>query len=154
MSIHITTATLEDAPLVYDIMQQAFAEYLGVLDPPSGAHNETLNDVIVALDQGGAILAWMGTQAVGSARYVWHDDLCYIGRVSVLPPYRGQGIASAMMEHIEELARGHGSSFLEIGVRMILENNINLYKRIGYTIADVFEHPKGGGMIATMVKLL
>lgn len=154
MSIRITEATLEDAPLVYDIMQRAFAEYLGVLDPPSGVHAETLDDVIVALDQGGAILAWVGTDAAGSARYAWHEDFCYIGRVSVLPEYRGQGIASAMMQYIEELAREHGSEYIEIGVRMVLENNINLYKRIGYSVVGVFEHPKGGGMVGTMVKTL
>lgn len=154
MAIRITNATLDDAPRVYDIMQQAFAEYLGVLDPPSGAHAETLDDVIVALDQGGAILAWLGSEAVGSARYAWRDDACYIGRVSVLTPYRGQGIASAMMLYIEELAREHGSSRVEISVRMVLESNINLYKRIGYSIVDMYPHPKGGGMIGTMVKPL
>ncbi|MFN8449742.1 MAG: GNAT family N-acetyltransferase [Anaerolineae bacterium] len=154
MAIHITNAAIDEAPLVYDIMQRAFAEYLGVLDPPSGVHSESLDDVIVALDQGGAILAWIGSEAVGSARYAFREDSCYIGRVSVLPQYRGQGIASAMMEYIEGIARAHGSSYLEIGVRMVLESNINLYKRLGYTITEMFEHPKGGGMVGTMVKPL
>ena len=95
-----------------------------------------------------------GSEAVGSARYAFREDSCYIGRVSVLPQYRGQGIASAMMEYIEGIARAHGSSYLEIGVRMVLESNINLYKRLGYTITEMFEHPKGGGMVGTMVKPL
>lgn len=73
MAIRITNATLDDAPLVYDIMQRAFAEYFGVLEPPSGVHVETLDDVIVALDQGGAILAWIGSEAVGSARYAFRE---------------------------------------------------------------------------------
>lgn len=154
MAIRITNATLDDAPLVYDIMQRAFAEYFGVLEPPSGVHVETLDDVIVALDQGGAILAWIGSEAVGSARYAFREDSCYIGRVSVLPLYRGQGIASAMMEYIEEIARAHGSRYMEISVRMALESNINLYKRIGYSVTDIYQHPKGGGMVGTMVKPL
>ena len=154
MAIRITNAAIDDAPLVYDIMQRAFAEYLGVLDPPSGVHSESLDDVIVALDQGGAILAWIGSEAVGSARYAFREDSCYIGRVSVLPQYRGQGIASAMMEYIEGIARAHGSGYMEISVRMVLESNINLYKRLGYTITGMFEHPKGGGMVGTMVKML
>ena len=40
--IQITNATEEDAPLVYEIMQAAFAEYRGVLNPPSGVYAETV----------------------------------------------------------------------------------------------------------------
>jgi ribosomal protein S18 acetylase RimI-like enzyme len=159
MTIRITDATLEDAPLVYDIMQQAFAEYLGVLEPPSGVHTETLEQAIEAIKEGGAVLAWNteadgSEKAVGSARYAYHGDSCYVGRVSVLPGYRGKGIASLMLNRMEEIARAHGSSQLEIGVRMVLEANIRLYERHGYHIHEVFEHPKGGGMVATMVKPL
>jgi ribosomal protein S18 acetylase RimI-like enzyme len=154
MALQITSASVEDAPLVFDIMQQAFAEYLGVLDPPSGVHAETVDDVIHALSEGGAVLAWIGDKPVGTARYAFHQESCYVGRVSVLPAYRGQGIASAMMERIEAIARAHGSAYLEIGVRMVLESNIHLYERLGYAVTEVFEHPKGGGMVATMVKRL
>lgn len=72
----------------------------------------------------------------------------------MLPLYRGQGIASAMMEYIEEIACAHGSRYMEISVRMALESNINLYKRIGYSVTDIYQHPKGGGMVGTMVKPL
>ncbi len=155
-TLTITAASLEDAPLVYDIMQKAFAEYLGVLTPPSGAHAEIVDDVIRVMGEGGAILAWLGDQAVGSARYAFHDDgrTCYVGRVAVLREYRGRGIASAMMGHIERIARAQGCAAMEIGVRMVLESNIRLYQRLGYRIASIYEHPKGGGMVATMVKTL
>ena len=73
-TLTITAASLEDAPLVYDIMQQAFAQYLGVLTPPSGAHAEVVDDVIRVMGEGGAILAWLGGEAVGSARYAFHDE--------------------------------------------------------------------------------
>jgi ribosomal protein S18 acetylase RimI-like enzyme len=159
MTIRTADATLEQAPLVYDIMQKAFAEYIGVLVPPSGVHEETLEQAIASIQEGGAVLAWLsepdGSEtAVGSARYAFHNDSCYVGRVSVLPEYRGQGIASMMLNHIEPIARAHGSAYLEIGVRMVLESNIRLYERHGYHIDSVFEHPKGGGMVATMVKPL
>ncbi len=152
--LRVTDAAPEDAPLVYDIMQVAFAEYLGVLYPPSGVHDETVEDVVDAFKDGGAILAWLGNQAVGSARYTFHDDYFYIGRVSVLPGYRGHGVASAMMNHLEAIARARGYKCLEIGVRMVLESNVNLYKRLGYEVTDRFEHPKGGGIVLTMSKKL
>lgn len=153
-ALRITEATLDDAPLVYEIMQAAFAEYLGVLQPPSGVHDETLEDVKQAMQQGGAILAWLDDQAVGSARYVCYEDYFYIGRVSVLPGYRGHGVASAMMTYLEASARERGYRRLEIGVRMVLESNVNLYRRLGYEITSTFEHPKGGGTVLTMTKTL
>lgn len=159
MTIRITSATLDEAPLVYDIMQEAFAQYLGVLEPPSGVHTETLEQAIEAIKEGGAVLAWLTEadgreKAVGSARYAFHDTECYVGRVSVLPDYRGMGIASAMLNFIEEIARKHGSAYLEISVRTVLESNIRLYERHGYHIDSVFDHPKGGGTVTNMVKHL
>ncbi len=154
MTIRITPAPLDDAPLVYDIMQRAFAEYLGVLEPPSGVHTETLEQAIESIKEGGAVLAWVDDKPVGSARYAFHDPSCYVGRVSVLPGYRGQGIASAMLNAIEAEAREHGSAYLEIGVRTVLESNIRLYERHGYHIDTVFDHPNGGGTVTTMVKPL
>ncbi len=153
-SFRITNATAEDAPLVYAIMQAAFEEYRGVLDPPSGVHAETVEAVVRAMAEGGAVLAWLGETAVGSARYAFHEQFCYIGRVSVLPAYRGRGIATAMMQYIEAIARARGCPRLKIDVRLVLADNIGFYERLGYQVIETYQHPKGAGMIATMVKPL
>jgi len=154
--IEITPATAEQVPLVYQIMQAAFAEYVGVLNPPSSVEYETLDDARRTIAEGGAVLAWFDGKAVGSARYAFHDQghICYIGRVSVLPAYRGHGIASAMVTYIEGIARERGSESMEIVVRMILETNVHLYERLGYHIAETYEHPKGGALVGTLVKTL
>jgi ribosomal protein S18 acetylase RimI-like enzyme len=156
MTIRITPAKPDDAPLVYKIMRSAFAEYVGVLQPPSGVDLETVDDVRRAIEEGGAVLGSLDGKAVGSARYVFHDEghTCFVGRVSVLPEARGKGIASAMVTYIEGIARAAGCTSMEIMVRMILETNIHLYERIGYTVAKTFEHPKGGALIGTLVKTL
>jgi GNAT superfamily N-acetyltransferase len=152
-AIQVTNATEEEAPLVYEIMQAAFAEYLGVLTPPSSAHAETVDDVLKAMHEGGAVLAWLDDKAVGSARYAYYPDYFYIGRVSVLPGYRGHGVASAMMNYMEGIAHGRGYTRLEVGVRAVLTNNVNLYKRLEYVITETYEHPRGGTML-TMTKTL
>ncbi len=153
MALRIAPARSNELPLVYDIMQASFAEYLGKLSPPSGVHSETLDDTIHAISEGGALLAWLDGRAVGSVRYAFRKHSCYVGRVSVLPEARGQGIASAMMTYIERIAREHGSDYMEITVRMILESNIHLYERLGFRISHVYEHPSGSGMVADMTKL-
>ena len=100
------------------------------------------------------MLAWLDGVAVGSARYAFHDDSCYIGRVSVLPEHRGLGIASAMVEYIEATAIERGCKQMEITVRLILESNVRLYERLGYRVSEVYQHPHGGGMVGDMTKPL
>jgi hypothetical protein len=39
-------------------------------------------------------------------------------------------------------------------VRLILENNVHLYERLGFRISEIYEHPNGGGMVADMIKPL
>ncbi|MEP7294537.1 MAG: hypothetical protein ABI835_22300, partial [Chloroflexota bacterium] len=59
MALRIMPALTSEASLVYEIMQASFAEYMGVLSPPSGVHTETLDDAIQAMSKGGALLAWL-----------------------------------------------------------------------------------------------
>ncbi|MBZ0278384.1 MAG: GNAT family N-acetyltransferase [Anaerolineae bacterium] len=152
--LRITLATAEDALLVHRLMCEAFAEYIGVLNPPSGANRETVEDVLDAMAQGGALIAWDGETPVGSARFRLDPDELYIGRVAVPPAYRQRGVAKVIMRHMEEVARHHGRYRLHVGVRMSLPSNIRLYQSLGYRIAEIGDHPKGPDRVATMIKEL
>jgi ribosomal protein S18 acetylase RimI-like enzyme len=155
MTLQITLATPDQAALVHQIMQDAFAEYIGVLQPPSGTHAETVEDVRRAMSAGGAILAWEDDTAIGSARYNRKPDHFYIGRVAVLPAYRGKGIASAMMAYLEGMARDAGVERVQIGVRMALPQNLALYQWLGYEIISIAPHEKAPQtMVATLAKHL
>jgi ribosomal protein S18 acetylase RimI-like enzyme len=152
MSLEIRRATLDEAPLVLQIMQAAFAEYAGVLNPPSGANHETLADVEKAMTEGGALLACDGGAAVGSARFRPEPDCMYVGRVAVLPAYRGRGVGAALMWAIEDVAREAGRSKIRLGVRMALPGNLAFYEKLGYTVMEIGPHPKGSDQVATLIK--
>ncbi len=152
--ISVTDATLDQAPIVHRIMLAAFEEYRGVLDPPPGAHVETVETVEAELRKGGGVIAWLDGEAVGSGRWRVEPDHLYIGRVSVLPGYRGRGIARAMLDHMEQIARQRGSTRLRLGVRMLLPQNIELYQKVGYVITEVIKHPKGDTEVVYMEKQL
>lgn len=155
MTTRIALATVEDAALVHRLMWEAFAEYDGVLEPPTGALAESVADVAAGIAAGGALLVWRGEVAVGSARFeVKHGNL-YIGRVSVPPAYRGQGLARAMMDFLEEHGRRLGLPEAEVGVRRNLPGNIALYERLGYRIVREEPHPRGPAYTSvTMTKRL
>lgn len=130
--MRLVLAGVDDAELVHRIMQAAFAEYRGVLDPPSSAHAETVADVARALAAGDGALAWLGTEAVGSARYGRQPAHLAIGRIAVLPAYRGSGIGGALATFLE----------VRLEVRMALDRNLALYERLGYQIREIVPHPR------------
>jgi hypothetical protein len=67
--VRLILATREDAALTCCITQEAYAEYRRVLHPPSGVDRETLAAVERALDEGGAVLDWIGDHAVAAVRF-------------------------------------------------------------------------------------
>jgi len=140
--MRLVLAGVDDAELVHRIMQAAFAEYRGVLDPPSSAHAETVADVARALAAGGGALAWLGTEAVGSARYGRQPAHLAIGRIAVLPAYRGSGIGGALVTFLEGHARTLGVPEVRLEVRMALDRNLALYERLGYQIREIVPHPR------------
>ena len=124
-------------------MIAAFEEYRGVLEPPSSTHQETVEDVRRAFDTGGAVLAWVDDQAVGSARFQPRPDYLYVGRVSTLPDWRGRGIGSALMTFLEVHARTLGLPEIRVEVRLSLPSNVALYRRLGFHTVSEQPHPRG-----------
>ena len=96
-ALTLTFVGPEQAEIVRELMLAAFAEYESVLTVPSSAMWETIEDVAGHIALGGAVLARLGSETVGSGRFELRDDHVYIGRLSVLPPHRGRGVAAAMM---------------------------------------------------------
>jgi ribosomal protein S18 acetylase RimI-like enzyme len=144
----------EEAAVVRDLMLAAFSEYEGVLTVRSSAMDETVEDVAAHIPQGGAVLARMGAETVGSGRYELRDDHIYIGRLSVLPEHRGRGIGAAMMLAMEQRGILAGKPEARIGVRTMLPKNIDLYERLGYVVSARYKHPRGDEVIVDMVKPL
>jgi GNAT superfamily N-acetyltransferase len=103
--VRFTCATRKDAVLVHHITQAAYAEYRGVLEPPSGVNRKGVVDVERALNEGGAVLAWIGDTAVGTVRYHHATDHLAVERLAVIHTARGQGIARMLLAWLEELAR-------------------------------------------------
>jgi ribosomal protein S18 acetylase RimI-like enzyme len=142
-NVRFTQATREDAARVHAITQAAYAEYRGVLDPPSGVDRECIADVERALDEGGAVLAWIGDTAVGTVRLQHAADHLAVERLAVIPTARGQGIARALLAYLEDLARQSHLPEVRLGVRLSLPRNVDLYQGLGYQIRSVHPYPEG-----------
>ena len=138
--ITIRDAQLQDATTILGLMLAAFAEYDGVLDPPSGAHDETIRTVRQKLKRGGGVIAEVGGEPAGFAFYEPVKELLYFGRLSVLPGFRNQGIGAALLEHVEARARQTGVAGVRLGERVQLPHLIARYERLGYRITKRMTH--------------
>jgi ribosomal protein S18 acetylase RimI-like enzyme len=135
-------------------MQDAFAEYAGVLVVPSSAHAETVVDVRAAMVEGGAVLAFCEGKPVGSARFRIESQEMYVGRVAVLPTHRRRGVASEMMRFLENHATALGRDAIRIAVRESLPGNVAFYRALGFEIVAVKDHPRGPDREYGMRKLV
>ena len=150
----VMPARIVDAEVVHRIMREAYREYEAAMDPPMSGAGESVAQVEDAMRKGGAVLAWDGATPVGSARYRLSNDVVSIKRVSVLPSWRGRGIATAMLGYIERLALSQGRMQARLTLRMSLSQNLKLYERMGYQVVEHKAHPRGQGVVGSLVKQL
>ena len=75
---------------------------------------------------------------IGSVRAYEKNGTCYIGMLFVHPHYHNQGIGTALMNEIEKQFK---AIRYELFVGTESENNIHLYKKLGYNIykTDAYE---------------
>ncbi|MCW5940847.1 MAG: GNAT family N-acetyltransferase [Fimbriimonadaceae bacterium] len=153
-TVEVRIASDDELPLVYEIMRAAFEEYRGVLDPPSGALVETLDDARRSTAKGGAVLGFVEDRAVGSARFERRTGHVYCWRIAVLPVARGRGVATAMLEHIHGEARRLGYREVRLATREVMESNLRYYRKLGYEVVSRAPHPSGGGIVVELAKRL
>jgi len=72
----------------------------------------------------------------------------HVGRVAVVPAWRGRGVATALMGWFEDLADSRGLSEIRLAVRLTLPRNEAFYRRLGYRPTGRVETREGFGPIA------
>ncbi len=122
------------------IIHAAFASYRNVLVPPSGAHTETPETIAAKLAHGGGLLAFIGDVPVAGVVYQPHETHMYLGRLAVLPVYRGRGIGQRLVEGVEARARTLGLPSVQLGVRLQLPGNQTFFERLGYRVIRAEAH--------------
>jgi ribosomal protein S18 acetylase RimI-like enzyme len=131
----------QDAGLLLSIVQAAFAEYRDRLEPPSGVHHETIETIRHKLETGYASLAYAHDQAAGCVFYQREDEYVYLGRLSVLPAYRRQGVGRALIEYVEAQAVALELPRVQLGVRLALPQLAAYYQALGYRVIEYGTHP-------------
>ena len=137
----LTLARAEDAADLRAVVAAAFAQYEGQLDPPSGALAESDESLRAKIRAGGAWQCTHEQTIVGCAFVTPRDDHLYLGRLAVLPHWRGRGIADLLLARVERQARELGLPSVQMGVRLALPRLIAWYTARGYTLLEERAHP-------------
>ena len=136
----IDRATPAHCPALADLIHRAFEPYRGVLVPDSGAHAETVATLAAALRRGAAFRALLDGRLVGCVFAERRPDRVYLGRLAVDPACRGQGIGASLLAAVEAYAKSEGVGLIELGVRLVLLDNIRLFQRAGFVIIRQDSH--------------
>ena len=102
------------------------------MQPESGALAETAETVAAAFADHWVAVAERGGRLVGAVLYQRRGEEIYLGRLSVAPDCRGEGIATALLDHVERHARRIGAVAVTLGVRLALPANQRFFAARGY----------------------
>jgi ribosomal protein S18 acetylase RimI-like enzyme len=133
-------ATEADAESLAALVREAFEEYRGRLDPPSGAHGETPEGVRDRLRSVRAALALASEGPAGCVFYETEEGRVYLSRLAVRPAYRGRGLGRTLIEYVEGRARAVGLRCVRLGVRIALARQRAYYERLGYRPVEARAH--------------
>lgn len=83
------------------------------------------------------ILAWSGTQAVGTGRLRFTADYAKLERIAVLAPWRGLHIGRFLVTELISLAQHEGASEARLGSQT---HAIGFYERLGFVAyGEIFD---------------
>ena len=129
-----------DADETARVIRAAFAAQPRSTKPPSSALRETAGTVSAKIAAGGGIGAFASGALVGAALWEAKGGAVHVGRVSVVPAWRGRGLAGALVKACESEARRRGLARMTLRVRLELPENERLFERFGFERRAVDAH--------------
>ncbi len=139
-SVIFREATLADAEAILSVVYAAFEEYRGRLDPPSGAHSETVEKIRERITKAHAFVALYRDEIVGCVFSEEEEGYMYLNRVGVLPHYRRRGIARELIRLVEAHAQARRYTRVRLSVRVPLTGNRAYYEHLGYHVVEYASH--------------
>ena len=87
------------------------------------------------LDKGGQIvMAKVDAQIVGTGALIRRsDDIYELAKMAVSKPFQGKGIGAAIVDHLEDAARGLGLKKLYLVSSIKLPHAVPMYRKLGWT---------------------
>ncbi len=92
-----------------------------------------------------------GGKIIGTVRAHEEKRTCYVGKLAVHPEIQNKGVGTALMQEIEKCYK---PKRFELFVGSKSDNNIHLYKKLGYHIFKKAKYGSGDIEIYYMEKIM
>jgi GNAT superfamily N-acetyltransferase len=129
-----------DADEAARLIRTAFAAQARPTRPPSSALGETAETVAAKIAAGGGVGAFAGGALVAASLWEANGDALHVARVSVLPAWRGRGLAGSLIAACEEEAKRRRIERMTLKTRLELPENERLFERCGFARRDLEAH--------------
>ncbi|MGI6609148.1 MAG: GNAT family N-acetyltransferase [Limnochordia bacterium] len=130
--VHVDTVT-DDQTLA-----QSLAVRRKVFVEEQGVSTEIEYDGLDAIAK--HVVAWLDDQVVGTARLVAEGQVGRVGRMAVLPEFRGQGVGGKLLSAVVAIARGEGLVGVYVHAQV---HAADFYQRFGF-VAEGEEFMEAG----------
>ena len=121
------------------LIQSAFADMDGRIDPPSSMYRLTPESISA---QARANEVWaIGSPPVACVFLTPKSGALYIGKLAVAANHRGKGLARALIDTAEARARALVLPALELETRVELVENHTTFKAMGFVETGRSAHP-------------
>lgn len=129
----IQEATLTDAPIMLELMHNAFEEYRHSIYS-SSALDETVDTVVAGFSAGAKSLILYNEyqEAVAMVRFTIDQGYLYFFRLAVKQSAQGKGYSKQLLLELEKIAKFNKLPYLTCEVRSNNPRNIQLYTKLGY----------------------
>ncbi|GGD14516.1 GNAT family N-acetyltransferase [Pontibacillus salipaludis] len=134
MEVRLEEATVNDAPLIFDIQVKAFKPlFIKYKDYETNPANETVERVISRINSpnGSFCKIIADDQLIGAICVHWKEDVQFwISPMFILPSYQGKGLSQKAITLIEE--RFPQAITWELATILEEERNCYIYEKMGY----------------------
>ena len=139
--VSIGPAQAGDAEAIAALIQRAFAQYRGKLQPEASALRESVDSIRSFLEIESILVARRAGRIIGCVSVQRRADAAYIRRLAVEPDERHAGLGRALTDEAEGLARGLGFHRLCAETRLALAETRAFFRALGFVEGAERCHP-------------
>jgi len=147
----ISWAEIADAAEILALQKLAYqSEAARYNDYNISPLNQTLDEIMGQFKNHVFLKAVVEGKIIGTVRAFEESATCYVGRLAVHPAMQNRGTGTALMKEIEKYYKPER---FELFVGSKSDNNIHLYRKLGYRIFKTAQYECGDIEIFYMEKI-